>query len=166
MSYLYVVTMPGHPFVKIGKAINPEKRFGSIQGGNPYPLELAATIQVDRKLLDLAEAKAHQLLNGKRHSGEWFRASIEEALDAIRKGILLAENTTYTPLQRAIDLAGGQVALARLIGDGVKQQHVSSWVNHCKRLPAERAVQIERALKGAVTREELRPDLFIREDDA
>lgn len=61
-------------------------------------------------------------------------------------------------LQRAVDLSGGQNALARMIGVG--QGHVWYWLRRSKRIPAERAAQVERATDGAVTKEELRPDLF------
>lgn len=63
-------------------------------------------------------------------------------------------------LNRAVALAGGQSQLARAIGGGVTQQQVWNWLHRDKRLPGERAIQIERALKGAIRREELRPDLF------
>lgn len=59
-------------------------------------------------------------------------------------------------VQRAVDIAGGQTQLARLIG--VKQGHVWKWLR-MKRIPAERAIQIEVATNGAVTARELRPDL-------
>jgi DNA-binding transcriptional regulator YdaS (Cro superfamily) len=67
-------------------------------------------------------------------------------------------------VQRAIDLAGGQTALARLIGGKIRQQHVRRWL-HMKRVPAERAVQIEIATNGAVSRSELRPDLWPKETE-
>lgn len=60
-------------------------------------------------------------------------------------------------LQRAINLAGGkQQALADLLN--VKQAHVSYWVMN--ELPVKRALQIEKALEGQVTRYELRNDIF------
>lgn len=67
------------------------------------------------------------------------------------------------PLERAIKVCGSQTALAAQIG--VKQQHVWNWLNRDKRLTAERAIQIERATKGQVTRQELRPDIFSDIDD-
>lgn len=67
-------------------------------------------------------------------------------------------------LEKAIKFAGGQNALARLLGGGVRQQHVAYWLS--KRLPAERALQIEAATNGAVTRHELRPDLWPAQDRA
>lgn len=52
----------------------------------------------------------------------------------------------------------GQTATARLLG--VTQGLVWQWLNERTRITAERAVQIEKATDGAVTRAELRPDLF------
>jgi DNA-binding transcriptional regulator YdaS (Cro superfamily) len=68
-------------------------------------------------------------------------------------------------VQKAIKIAGGQSALARLIGGKVRQQHVRLWL-HMDRIPAERAIQIEEATKGAVSRSELRPDLWPEEGRA
>jgi DNA-binding transcriptional regulator YdaS (Cro superfamily) len=61
-------------------------------------------------------------------------------------------------LQEAIDWAGGQSALARLIG--VQQPHVWNWLNRDNKLPLERALAIERATMGKVTVAKLRPDLY------
>ena len=61
-------------------------------------------------------------------------------------------------LERAVEICGGQTGLARACG--VKQGHVWNWLRRDKLLPAERAIQIEAATAGAVTREELRPDIF------
>lgn len=47
-------------------------------------------------------------------------------------------------------------AFARLIG--VSQPVVSGWVNGVAPVPEKRAVQIEIATSGAVTRRDLRPD--------
>lgn len=61
-------------------------------------------------------------------------------------------------LLKAISIAGSQEKLAQIIGGTVKQQHISYWLKND--VPAERAIQIEAALKGRVTRSELRPDLW------
>jgi DNA-binding transcriptional regulator YdaS (Cro superfamily) len=55
-------------------------------------------------------------------------------------------------LKRAIEAAGGQGRLARLLG--IRQQAVSQW----KEVPARHIIAIEN-LTG-VPREELRPDLY------
>lgn len=59
-------------------------------------------------------------------------------------------------LQKAIDAVGGIGALAR--GLGIKQPSVSSWM----KVPSDRVLAIE-ALTG-VRREELRPDLYFRQE--
>lgn len=61
-------------------------------------------------------------------------------------------------LKRAVELAGGQSSLAKSIG--VKQQHVWNWLNRDGKAAADRAILIERATGGQVTRYELRPDVF------
>jgi DNA-binding transcriptional regulator YdaS (Cro superfamily) len=51
-----------------------------------------------------------------------------------------------------------QVLLAGKLG--VDRSLVSQWLSGKTKVTAERAVQIERATNGAVTRAELRPDIF------
>lgn len=63
------------------------------------------------------------------------------------------------PLKRAVQIVGSQSALARAIGDGVKQQNVWYWLENDV-VPAKRCVAIERATGGLVTRHDLRPDIF------
>jgi DNA-binding transcriptional regulator YdaS (Cro superfamily) len=61
-------------------------------------------------------------------------------------------------LERAIQKAGSQTALARLIGR--KQQNVAYWLKAAKGVPAEVASAIEAATDHSVTKEQLRPDIF------
>jgi len=61
-------------------------------------------------------------------------------------------------LLEAVEWAGGQTQLAKLIG--VQQPHVWNWLNRDQRLPLERALAIERATMGKVTVAKLRPDLY------
>jgi DNA-binding transcriptional regulator YdaS (Cro superfamily) len=61
-------------------------------------------------------------------------------------------------LRRAVEIAGGQTALAHALG--VQQAHVWNWLNRNKRLPAEYVIPVERATKGKVKRHELRPDIY------
>ena len=63
------------------------------------------------------------------------------------------------PLKKAIKLAGGQTALAEMIG--VTQSHVWAWLNRNKRVPAAHVLKIEKAT--GVSRHELRPDIYPRE---
>lgn len=66
-------------------------------------------------------------------------------------------------LQKAIEIVGGQTALANKIGEPVKQAHVWNWLNRDGVVPAEHVLKIEAATDGAVTRHELRPDIYPRE---
>ena len=73
----------------------------------------------------------------------------------------MQERTKHPAVQRAIQLAGGsQNDLAKALG--VSQALVGAWLNNVKPVTAKRAVQIEQTFSGKVTREELRPDLFVR----
>lgn len=60
-------------------------------------------------------------------------------------------------LKRAIEAAGGQTSLAKLIG--TTQSHVWYWLEKSKRgVPSEHVLDIERATK--ISRHDLRPDIF------
>lgn len=63
------------------------------------------------------------------------------------------------PLTRAIAIFGTQLAFARALG--VRSPSVSGWRKK-GRVPADRCADIEALTQGAVSREELRPDLFVR----
>lgn len=59
-------------------------------------------------------------------------------------------------LKKAIKVAGSQGALAGMLG--VRQSHISNWLNRDKRVPAARVLSIEEAT--GVPRHELRPDIY------
>ncbi len=66
-------------------------------------------------------------------------------------------------LEKAVQHYGGnQSALARALG--VTSMTICNWFS--RGVPAERAVQIEEVTNGGVTREEIRPDLFVRNSDS
>ena len=60
-------------------------------------------------------------------------------------------------VRRAVDLLGGQSALARACGK--RQGHVWKWL-HQEVVSAETAILLDRATNGAVCKEQLRPDIF------
>lgn len=68
-------------------------------------------------------------------------------------------NTTkkHHAFEKACGLIGGQTKMARLLN--VKPPTVNQWVHLVKQIPAERCPKIERFTHGAVTCEELRPDV-------
>ena len=61
------------------------------------------------------------------------------------------------PLGRAIECFGGRVSFAKTLG--VTPQAVFLWIKN-GRVPVERALAIEVATGGTVTRRDLRPDIF------
>jgi DNA-binding transcriptional regulator YdaS (Cro superfamily) len=61
-------------------------------------------------------------------------------------------------LLRAIEIAGGQSALGRLIG--VRQCNVWGWLNRNKKVPAGMVLKIEKAT--GVSKHDLRPDIYPR----
>jgi DNA-binding transcriptional regulator YdaS (Cro superfamily) len=79
------------------------------------------------------------------------------------------ENTDHPPhvaaLLRAVEILGSQAALAAAIGTflkrpTVKQGTISYWITSKALLGAEWWSAIESATDGAVTRTDLRPDVF------
>lgn len=67
-------------------------------------------------------------------------------------------------LEKAIELAGGQSSLARLIN--VSQPRISNWLNRDKKVPAEYVYPIVNAVGGKVTAHDLRPDVFPKKNAA
>lgn len=64
---------------------------------------------------------------------------------------------TNALVQKAVDIAGSQSALARRCGK--KQGHVWHWLNS-EQVSAEAAILIDAATDGVVPKEQLRPDLY------
>ena len=66
------------------------------------------------------------------------------------------KNQSFDALTRAVEIAGSQVELARLLGK--KQPHIYKWLNSPNGVPPEHCFPIETATGGKVTRRDLRPD--------
>lgn len=62
------------------------------------------------------------------------------------------------PIERAVDVAGSQKALATALN--VKPALVSQWVTGHRPVAAHHCLPIEQATGGQVTRHDLRPDVF------
>jgi len=63
-------------------------------------------------------------------------------------------------LDRAIRAAGGPVAVATFINANFDKKVTPQAVSQWRRCPSGRAIQLERAARGVVTRHELRPELY------
>lgn len=77
--------------------------------------------------------------------------------------------TPLEALEKAVEVAGGQTALAEICGGKAKQQHVFNWLNRDKKLPEKFAIRVQRAtaaLGDAVYAWQLRPDVFSKDDIA
>lgn len=81
---------------------------------------------------------------------------------------IITETDINPVVARAVEICGSQRELARRCNDAIRargeegkvsQQHVWNWLR-MKRIPAERAIPIEIAVAGQITRQHLRPDLF------
>jgi DNA-binding transcriptional regulator YdaS (Cro superfamily) len=72
------------------------------------------------------------------------------------------KHQAHISLASAINLVGGQVSLAKLIG--TTQGRISVWLNRDKKVPFDQVIAIENALKNikgnTITRYELRPDIY------
>ncbi|EAX3299503.1 helix-turn-helix domain-containing protein [Salmonella enterica subsp. enterica serovar Muenchen] len=60
-------------------------------------------------------------------------------------------------LKHACESIGGQAFMSRCLG--VTPPTINQWIKGVRQIPAERCPEIEKATGGAVTCEELRPDV-------
>jgi DNA-binding transcriptional regulator YdaS (Cro superfamily) len=67
---------------------------------------------------------------------------------------------TMSPIEKAIAIVGSQTALAEELG--IRPQAVQQWVAS-GHVPVRRVIAVEKATGGAVTRHELRPDIYPEE---
>lgn len=72
---------------------------------------------------------------------------------------VMARKPEKNPIERACIAAGSQSRLAELVG--VTPQAVSKWLRTGS-VPAERVLAVEAASAGAVSRYDLRPDIYPR----
>ena len=72
---------------------------------------------------------------------------------------MVADITPYEALTSAVEAAGSQSALARVVG--VSSTAVWKWVQSSKRVPPEYVLAVEAAT--GVSRHDLRPDIYPRE---
>ena len=75
--------------------------------------------------------------------------------------------SAYESLKRAINIAGGQTALAKevsaLSGKTVKQQHVYNWLHRERQCSKYFARFVEEAVDHKITKEQLCPDIYPEE---
>lgn len=87
---IYFIFAPQHRLIKIGQALDVNKRLSSLRSGSPAVLNLLACVRFFGDL----EAFLHKRLEAYHSHGEWFRAEdlvldvVESALDSGVSGIM------------------------------------------------------------------------------
>ena len=87
--YIFKTVIAGQTFLKIGRALDPEKRVKGVQTGCPMVVEIHAVFECENALR--VEHDCHLSLRKTNTCGEWFSCSIENAERIIRLAI---ENKT------------------------------------------------------------------------
>lgn len=142
---VYFACAKGTDLVKIGYAVNVKRRIDVLQAGCPYTLTVARVIDGDQE----TEAAVHRHYRRQVFAREWFRWS-DDMLE-----VVAPPPRARTALHRAVEICGGQSALARKIG---KRQSFVSMALHRGKVSLEACPSIEEATNGQVTRRQLRPD--------
>lgn len=101
-GWVYIITnkaMPG--LIKVGYSTkDPQLRAGELNHtGSPHPYSVEYDVLVTNPK-DI-ESKTHSSLSKKREGKEWFRCSVEEAIETIRvviNGKAIVEKTSITNL--------------------------------------------------------------------
>lgn len=146
--------------IKLGFSKDPESRIRVLSCGNPFPCELlgywVGTPDDERAL--------HSKYSASRITGEWFSAAndlvaeIEARSETPKKSLMKSKAEIKSHIQRAVERAGSQKALAEALG--ISQQGVSYLMTDAKNISAEIAVAIDRYTNGEISKAALRPDLF------
>lgn len=80
-----------------------------------------------------------------------------------KRGRPALRTVTNIALKRAVELVGGAKNLSLDIG--VHANKISAWLYNDQKIPAYHVHKIVKATKGLVKAEELRPDVFVLEED-
>jgi hypothetical protein len=150
--------------IKIGWALNPQRRLALFQTGHAAPLRIIRTVDGGPK----EEAAFHGRFSASRIRGEWFSFAPEmlsvTAAELMRPVCPINPAAELEPppvpnatpawgaLQRALKAAGGASALARAIG--LSRQAVQQW----KRIPGTSVEAVH--IATGIPPHELRPDLY------
>jgi len=84
--YIYVISSEMGP-VKIGLSSDVQNGLKILQTGFPYKLSIYFHERIMRSSAGFVEKKAHATLAKKRLQGEWFDATVDNAISAVRDAI-------------------------------------------------------------------------------
>lgn len=114
VGHVYVVKLCEH--VKVGRSAKPWRRLEALRRQH-HGLGLAMTYCTDS--LDgatLVEARAHQILSGRRLDGEWFAATPEDAELAIKQAVCdVRKGWKFPPLNVWRGISRHRDALAEFV---------------------------------------------------
>lgn len=94
-SYIYVIASGPEGPVKVGLAIDPDRRLKEIQTGHPVRLAIFAERQVKASLVRQIEHECHVRLKDLRSNGEWFRIAAKRAEEVVDQVIATLGCETY-----------------------------------------------------------------------
>lgn len=94
---IYAIQSEAGP-IKIGVSKSPSGRAKQIARQQPYGVRLIHSRSPGGQDAFAVEAAAHTLLEAKRHRGEWFDATLEEAIDAIEMAVKMVESGWHRPI--------------------------------------------------------------------
>jgi DNA-binding XRE family transcriptional regulator len=125
-GFIYALRAVGTPYVKIGSAKDVEVRRKQLQTGQPWALEIVATIFVGAEYRSI-EYQIHTMLAAHQQSGEWF----DVPMDAARLAALVQQ-------ARQPDTIGAKIKRLRQ-GRGLSQRQLAG----AARVPQPLISQIE-----------------------
>ena len=106
--YVYVIRAGTKGAIKIGVAMNIERRIATLQTGNAFKLNLIALIPCDnRKKAQALEARIHRFFERQRIRGEWFQGNINfKKIENIQEygseiGPRVKDQSAYKPMRDA-----------------------------------------------------------------
>jgi len=176
-----VYVMSCGKYMKIGIATSIVARRSSIQAGNPEPVKVE--YYVDRSYARPIERRAHEKLLQKHHRGEWFKCTVDEAIDAVNSAIIdyerskrkqdlvrvdisLKKGETYAQavaakkkdsLMELIEWFGGHQNTIGMMR--ITKQTLHNWIKRGA-ISKNSAVDAEYVTNGEFTKERLRPDVI------
>jgi hypothetical protein len=141
-GYVYVLSYPGSDKLKIGHSLDPFDRAEDI-GGTKAPENpvVEAFFWCSERREDVERA-AHKLKRERRHNGEWFDISVEQAMATIREASVLVHvevqlvydrddhaKKAFAKIEadREILVEAENLALARIAGQKALAQLASSF---------------------------------------
>ena len=99
-GYLYALRAEGLPYIKIGCTVrSPQKRLKLLQTGQPYRLELCASVHVEADMRPIEKA-LHRFLREKRQHGEWFAL---ETMDDAQLVALIGDAMQYLDVHSPVN---------------------------------------------------------------